>query len=128
MKIRLGFVSNSSSTSYIVAVTRDFSPVPEKIQEFFDTCNKYSSSEDVTNLEQAAEKIKVIIEALCKESQIWLDYECPCYHIEDFVSVFREEVQIFTMPSSSDDGKVCNILADSCKEDTMKKLTELMKA
>ncbi len=128
MKIRKGFVSNSSSTSYVIAVTRNFKPSPDKMQEFLDRCNQYSKSDMVVDIESAEKQIEAIVEDLCNRSQIWQDHDEPAEHMSDFVDIFEDEVQLFAIDSGSEDGKFLNVLADSCKDETMKKLTKLMKA
>jgi hypothetical protein len=125
MKIRSGFVSNSSSTSYVIAVTRNFKTDQAGMQKFLDECSRWSDDDEITNLEQADKKIGEIIEALCSHEQIWT-CEAPCSHISEFVDAFKDEIQISSLDGGPDDGKVLNILADNCKDKTMTKLKKLM--
>ena len=124
MKIRLGFVSNSSSTSYVIALTRDFKTTQDKVQKFMDLCDEWANVE-ITSLEQADEVIGRIVEALCSQSYIWLE-ESSVENLSEFINVFGDEIIIGAVDVSSESGSVSNIMADSCKEETMKKLKKLV--
>lgn len=127
MKIRLGFVSNSSSTSYVIAVTRNFQVTKEKAQLFLDECTKdsYYASNDVKDIESAIKKIKEVLEAFCTHEEIW-EEEAPIDSIYEFITVFREEVVLIEMESGPEDGRVMNILADKCGNKNFKRIKKLM--
>ena len=63
MKIRQGFVSNSSRTSYVIALARNYKATKEQIQKFADGIAKWEDEE--YTFEQADKQIKIIVEALC---------------------------------------------------------------
>lgn len=126
MKIRLGFVSNSSSTSYVVALTRDFKTTQDKMQEFLDSRNKYTNEENWITLEQADKEVGKIVDALCTQGIIWEEYDSPPEYVRDFVKVFREDIRVVDIDGGPEDGKYINLFADDCKAENMKMFKKLM--
>jgi hypothetical protein len=126
MKIRSGFVSNSSSTSYVIAVTRNFKTDQAGMQRFLDTCNEWSDYE-IKDLEQADAKMGEIIDALCSNEEIWT-CEAPVPYISEFVDTFKDDIVLFAIDGGPDDGKVLNAFADSCKDKTIDKLKKIMES
>ena len=125
MKIRTGFVSNSSSTSYVVALTRDFVASPEKIQKFLGSYRDWED-EDITD-EQGVELIGKVVEALCSSREIWIDdYNDKLDGLDTFLSVFGDEISVASMDVSSEAGIVTNIFADRNKEKSMEILKKVM--
>lgn len=53
MKIRHGFVSNSSSTAFVILVPKDFALTKEEISEFKDSYNECCDNEDEIELSDA---------------------------------------------------------------------------
>jgi hypothetical protein len=125
MKIRAGFVSNSSSTSYVIAVTRNFKTDQAGMQKFLDACISEWDDNEITDLEQADKKIGEIVEALCSHEQIW-NTEAPVSHISEFVDTFKDDIVLFAIDGGPEDGKVLNAMADSCKEKTIAKIAKLL--
>jgi len=123
MKIRAGFVSNSSSTSYVIALTRDFKTTQAKMQRFMDECDEYTDVE-ITNLKQADECIGRIVESLCSNSEIWID-DSPVENLYEFITVFDDDITITSLDGGPEESKVCNIFADSCKDKTILKLKKI---
>ena len=126
MKIRAGFVSNSSSTSYVIALTRDFKTSQAKVQAFMDECDPYANLE-ITSLEQADECIGRIVEALCSHDQIWMT-ESLVENVYEFINIFGDDIIITTMDGGPDDSQVCNIFADGRKDEMMTKLKKLVES
>lgn len=130
MKIRTGFVSNSSSTSYVIAVTRDFISLmtEERKQEFMKEWN-YWADKKVETIEQLEEKIKIVLDFLCEgDGRVWTgDGEIP----EGLYAIGHglKEVLIAATDLGPADGDWwTNILADDVKEkslEQMKLLSEI---
>ncbi len=123
MKIRLGFVSNSSSTSYVIALTRDFRATPEQLDKFIEECG------DVENIkltpEQATKSIGKIVEALCSRGDwSWVDFDIGIDNFHPFMWACGDSIKI----SEADAGHGCdflhNILADDLRDKTIKLITE----
>ncbi len=125
MKVRSGFVSNSSSTSYVIAVTREFKATPEQIQAFYDRCNKYSEDDDVTDLDKAEKQMAEIVEVLCLNEDIWLG-EAPSPNISNFVTACKDDVILTSLDGGPEDDTICNIFADKCKDKTIEKMKKLI--
>lgn len=131
MKIRIGFVSNSSSTSYVIAVTRDFVPSDKGLAEFINDTEDYDTDKKMS-VEEAKEHLANLIETLCVNGVWsaydgdWSDGEHSVEHLSTFIYSFREEILI----SEADGGHGCdflhNILADDLKEKTLKRALPLL--
>ena len=129
MKIRTGFVSNSSSTSYVIALTRDFKPTPKQIKDFIQECNDYNEDDDndkdIVTKENAVEIISGIVEELCKNGELsW--YEGEDVEIDNFVpfmSACSDSFEICAVNGGHGCDSLANILADDIKDKT----TEIMK-
>jgi len=126
MKIRAGFVSNSSSTSYVIALTRDFKVTQDHIQRFTDEIKSYKD-EDYT-IEQATNQIGLTIEALCSVAgrEMWEEHS-PVQYLGEFINIFRSDFIILAMfDCSSEDGKIINILAGGLGDERVAKLKAIM--
>lgn len=126
MKIRTGFVSNSSSTSYVIALTRDFKTTQTKMQEFVDSCNKYMNEKSWITLEQADKAVGKIIEVLCTNGEIWDEHDNPPEYIRNFVGVFGDEFGVVDIDGGPEDGKYINLFADDCKAENIKMFKRLI--
>ena len=128
MKIREGFVSNSSSTSYVIALTRDFKTTQAKMQEFVDRCNEWEKCEKhMMTLQKADVAVGEIVEALCGQEVIWDEHDDPPEHCREFMSTFKQEIGVADIDGGPEDGKYMNLFADSCKDkniEMFKRITE----
>ncbi len=125
MKIRIGFVSNSSSTSYVIALTRDFIPSDKDLEEFIDETKDYSTDKKMS-VEEAKKHIKDLVETLCVNGDWsaydgdWSNGEHYPEHLSTFLHSFEDDILI----SEADGGHGCdflhNILADDLKDKTIK--------
>jgi len=122
MKIRAGFVSNSSSTSYVVAIDRNFRTTQEKMQEFLDEVQGWEV--DCDTLEEADEIVGRIIEELCSDGEVFIDHEGPD-GIESFLKVFNE-ITIECVDVGPEDGRCVNILSDKDREMSIKQLRQIV--
>lgn len=126
----MGFVSNSSSTSFVIALTRDFKATPEQLEKFIDECKGYEEDAVAMTPEKATETITGIVEELCKVGDwSWCDsydIEGQVENMENFHN-FRFTCGDSFIISEADGGHGCdfmhNILADDLKDKTL----ELMK-
>jgi len=130
MKIRMGFVSNSSSTSYVVALTRDFKMSPEQLEKFIGECKGYEEDAVVMTPEQAQEVVTGIIDALCTTSSwSWCDgydiSECDerMEHFHNFFWTVREDILV----SDADGGHGSDFLHNILADDIQKKMPKLCK-
>ena len=129
MKIRMGFVSNSSSTSYVIALTRDFKATPEQLEKFIDECKGYEEDAVAMTPEQATETITNIVEALCETgSWSWCDsYDINesderLEHLHPFRWACGDSFDISEVDGGHGSNFLHNILADDIKE-KMTKIT-----
>lgn len=121
MKLRNGFVSNSSSSSYIIAVTRDFQPTDEQIENF-----KNEFDEDLTS-DEAKKVMLHIIERMCQEEELWTGYDADAPNgWWEFLRICKEVV-ITTSETGPDDGRCINVLADSCIDKTTAQMDKIRK-
>ncbi len=121
MKIRQGFVSNSSSTSYVIALTRDFIPSDKSLSKFIDDAEDYHTNKKMS-VEEAKEYIANLVEALCVSGEQsaydgdWGDGGQDMKHLSPFLYSFRDDILI----SEADGGHGCdflhNIFADDIKD------------
>lgn len=130
MKIRTGFVSNSSSTSFVIALTRDFRATPEQLEKFIDECKGYEEDAVAMTPEQATKAIEGIVEELCKVGDwSWSDgYDISnesenMEHFHNFRYTCGDSFQI----GESDGGHGCDFLHNILADDLIDKTTELMK-
>lgn len=123
MKIRAGFVSNSSSTSFVIALTRDFVPSEVGISKFIDDTIDYDTDIKMS-VEEAKKHIVNLVETLCEHGDISA-YDGD-WGIENtnYVSAFLHSFEEDILISEADAGHGCdflhNILADDLKDKTLK--------
>ncbi len=82
MKVRQGFVSNSSSTSYVIALTRDFIPSDKSLSKFIDDAEDYHTNKKMS-VEEAKEYItewdkKGMVHMVMSEGQGFIGGICNC--------------------------------------------------
>lgn len=122
MKIRLGFVSNSSSTSYVIALTRDFKPTPEQLDKFIEDCGDLDTK---LTPEQAIKSINKIVEALCSRGEwSWVDYNIEIDNFSPFMWACEDSFLISEIDGGHGCDSLANILADDLKEKTLKFITK----
>jgi len=81
MKIKSDFVTNSSSTAYIVAIPQEFVPTDEEIKEAYDFQILYAGDEEVTD-EQLYKELKFELFDFLKEGDnLWNYGEDGTHHI-----------------------------------------------
>ena len=127
MKLRLGFVSNSSSTSYVVALTRDFKATPEQLETFIKDCKGYEEDSVPMTNEEATETVAKIVEELCKQGEwSWGDgYSISeqsenMEHYHDFFFSCGDSFSIADADGGHGGDFLINILADNVKDKTKK--------
>ncbi|MHA1468961.1 MAG: hypothetical protein ACTSSP_00215 [Candidatus Asgardarchaeia archaeon] len=124
MKIRIGFVSNSSSTSYVLAVTRNFKLTDEKRKELFEEHVDWSGEEDIT-IDQIDGYFQDIIERLCSSGEVYEDDdEPPLFY--PFITVFEDEILFTTIEAGPGQGVHINLLSDKEIEKTLKKMKKII--
>lgn len=105
MKLRNGFVSNSSSSSFVVLLPEDF----------IETLNfdEITDGDDDFPLDD----FKALLDKLIKEDGIWseeiYDFDKDDYEFEDILNNLLEPYVIATIDTSSDAGQI--VVADSKK-------------
>jgi len=124
MKIRLGFVSNSSSTSFVIALTRDFKATPEQLEKFIKECQEYNYEEDAKGKamtsEQATKTIAEIVEELCKNGEwSWCDGDIEIENFHPFMWACGDSVEICAVDGGHGCDSLANILADDLIDKTL---------
>lgn len=127
MKIRQGFVSNSSSSSYIIALARNYKATKEQIQKFADEIADWEDED--YSFEQADEQIKTTVEALCSTEgkNMWFE-DSPVQYLGEFIDMLEDDYILGTIDGSSGSGQVTNILADGNREKVTAKVKKIMEA
>ena len=127
MKLRLGFVSNSSSTSYVIALSRDFKATPEQLEKFIKNCKGYDEDSVAMTDEEGAETIAEIVEELCKQGEwSWGDgygmneQSENMEHYHDFFFACGDSFRIADADGGHGGDFLINILADNNKDKTLK--------
>ncbi len=122
MKIRLGFVSNSSSTSYVIALTRDFKATPEQLDKFIEECGDFDTK---LTPDQATKSIGEIVEALCSSGEwSWYDGDISIDNFHPFLWAFGDSFEICAVDGGHGCDSLANILADDLRDKTIKFITE----
>ena len=122
MKIRNGFVSNSSSSSFVIAITRDYVFSPEMKQKI------YEQYVDVDGEEMPMEKFENVltetVETLCRgNGEIYEDKFSPA--MQGIVWMDKEIlIKIIDVPSEC--GLIYNLGADEIIEEKKKQLQKTL--
>lgn len=131
MKIRKGFVSNSSSSSYIIALTRDFkitTLLKEKILGEFYDMNYYNQEEELAD-DVVEAMIKEAINQLCSRNQIYKE-ECSYGGVSKMVPAvvhaLKDEIVITTVDNRPDAESYCNVLSDNKRKEFLTKISDIL--
>jgi hypothetical protein len=121
MKVRSGFVSNSSSLSHVIAVTRNIKITEDHAIKFIKECQMFDEEENIPKtIDEAITAMRVVVEYLCSEGEVsysdTFDPEVP--FLMEFMEVFPEIV-ISETDGSLGSSFITNILADKFKEKTL---------
>jgi len=129
MKIKMDFVTNSSSTSYIVFIPKDF-VIEEK--HFTPNIQLYDGGDLMAEADDDVDKVldalNVSLDQLKTTGTLWADYEedteFSCRLLFYAISAIVEEqgFQLEVFDSASEDGKIHNVGIHS------KKLSEIILA
>ncbi len=128
MKIRLGFVSNSSSTSYIIALRRDYHFSVEEVDRILASHNRWIDEDEIIKKEDAPAALHEALEALCSESYLcdWHDGESglPAL-VAEIVTVLKDKILLTTIEGAADGPTTyVNIWSDQ-NRDKLKKCEEI---
>lgn len=105
MKIRLGFVSNSSSTSYIIALRRDYHFSVEEVDKILESHNKWIDEDEIIKKENAPAALHEALEALCSSDHLadWHDGDTgiPAL-VSGIVYVLKDKILLTTIEGAAD--------------------------
>lgn len=124
MKIRKGFVSNSSSSSYVIAITRDLQFSEKEIAKFREGYENHHGDECDFTTEQIQEIVTEIVDKLCREGQI---YDEDCSELIPFADALDGSYGITNINVGCSEGGIINLLTDKDKNEVlsaMKKIVE----
>lgn len=128
MKIRKGFVSNSSSSSYIVAITRNFKLPDEFKEDLMTEYNDYAYDPEETITTD--EIIALAVDSLCSQKTIWQEHCSASVHalVNTIVSNYDLDAKytIMTIEQGPDEGQYINMMCDGSKEKFVKKLKNIL--
>jgi len=122
MKIRQGFVSNSSSSSFVIAVPRDFEITDDIVTKLKEEVNKYSWRDDDWTEDKIREQLPKTIDELCSGDGLFADYYGPMTPELGFELAKVADLIIASFEGGPDEGQTVNILADDNKESTLRKI------
>jgi len=123
MKVRKGFVSNSSSSSFVIAITRDYVFSPEIKQKIYNEYIGYWDEEEVS-MEQFDNILKEGLDELCTgDGVIW---EEDSSSITQAILAELEDVVIAYVDVGPDAGSTNNIFADNQIEKVKKQLQAIL--
>jgi spore cortex formation protein SpoVR/YcgB (stage V sporulation) len=127
MKTRQGFVSNSSSTSFVVALSRDFVITDEAVSKFIDAYKNYDNKR--VTPEGSREKIEYAVDKLCGDGIVYAvdadDENDVCFVVE-FLTELYPDILLAEIDTSSEMGCCVNILSDKSKKETLRKLNRIV--
>jgi hypothetical protein len=121
MKYRQGFVSNSSSTSFVVAVPREFVPTEEQIKSFVREYNSWYTDAPISDPQKALDMINEIVNNLCEDGFL---YELSGKE-EVFINVFPE-MYLTSIEGGPGENSCINILSDEKRKESMAMMKNLV--
>lgn len=113
MKIRKGFVSNSSSSSFVVAITRDFKLTDEEVELFREGYEEYHGDPCEFSDEQIHEIVAEIIDKSCREGMV---YDQDCSNIYAFEHALDDSYILANISAGCEEGGMVNLLKDKDKD------------
>lgn len=116
MKIRRQFVSNSSSTSYVIALSRDIEITDEEKEKIRQVCMDCYNT-DIENIDEYLEKA---LDELCSNEEVWQyseDSRSEEYRIvetvmEQIVEMLGDKIVITSIHGAPDCGAYVNVMSD----------------
>ena len=123
MKLRTGFVSNSSSSSFVIAITRDYVFSPEIKEKMYNEYINYWEEEEVS-MEQFDNLLKEGLNELCSGNGII--WEEDSSSITSTILAELEDVVIASVDVGPDAGSTTNIFADNRIKKVKKQLQEIL--
>jgi hypothetical protein len=131
MKIRNGFVSNSSSSSFVLAVTRSFK-LPKSLKEDLVAEYEDNSYRDEEESLTADEIIAIALDNLCSQKTIWQENAPVAVHVLLDTILRNKELRkrhvIHTIDSGPDDGMYINLLCDGEKEEFIENMKYILES
>lgn len=116
MKIRNGFVSNSSSTSFILAIARNFE-LPEELKEkLVEEYKEYCWGDGMGEPPTADEIVEEAVNILCSKEATWQE-DCSAsvtalVHIVTNDKELAKVYYITELDAGPDEGQYINVLCD----------------
>ncbi len=126
MKIRNGFVSNSSSSSFILAITRNFK-LPEEFKEaLVGEYEEYCGGDYEKDMPTADEIVEEAIDIICSKETIWQE-DCPpsvtaLVHIVTDNNELSKIHYITGLDAGPDEGQYINVLCDKEKDNFLSQM------
>ena len=101
MKIRIGFVSNSSSSSFVVLLPKDFTPDWSKLPEIIENLGEETEESEVK------ECLETVIGDLMRGETVWEEGEYD-FNYYGILSEFLKPYVIAITDTCSDGGQIVN--------------------
>jgi len=112
MKSRNGFVSNSSSTSFVFALRDDFKVTKEMLSGFDNDDWKKKYVKEIGGVDFVAKKMNQVIKKSIVDGCGFCSYELPEYGHGDFFALIQDVLSDFvvaTISVSDGDGTIVSI-------------------
>ena len=127
MKTRQGFVSNSSSSSFIVAITKDFKVTEQLAEVIFEQCDWACDLKKREGKEAAANIEKIIFKALkdVKRGNNIIDNHHNYTPVCEIADYFEKQGMLLATTETGVDGH--NTLTNILTKENIEKLKKLIK-